>query len=474
VPELSENLIELSGPDGLRTWLAHQRWFAAKTQTITAVASLDSVPLLASPRVELLLAQVRFSQGTHELYQLPMVAPDGSEGTAEAAGNPGADPGVEGGGTGETLAGWTDGLVNPLTARSLMRLIDSDADLESQHGRMRFRSIGGVAPVPPGASVRPVSVEQSNTSLVVGDSVMLKVFRRLEPGINPELEMVRFLQNHGFDAMPALHGFYEFEGASLAATLGIATALVKDGSDGWELALTELIDDPQRFADRVAELGELTAYMHNTLASDSADPAFAPEEPSHETLTLLTARIDDELEQLFRRLPDTPMFEEIRARGDDVRELLALYPTVGSAGTRIRTHGDYHLGQTLYTPRGWVVLDFEGEPALALPTRRTKRSPLRDVASMLRSFDYAIYAEPMLRGRPAPAEIGPALRQRYLDAYLAAIDPSLLPTGRQTIQNVLAIHEIEKAVYELRYEIDNRPDWAAIPANAIVRLLETS
>ena len=156
----------------------------------------------------------------------------------------------------------------------------------------------------------------------------------------------------------------------------------------------------------------------------------------------------------------------------------------GTAGMSIRTHGDYHLGQTLWAARAavggtppadtgdWVIIDFEGEPARSLTDRRRKRSPLRDVAGMLRSFAYAATAAELLRDTPAPDGWEEQAREQFLDGYLATVEPSLLPSGQAAIDRLLAVFELEKAVYELRYELDNRPDWVGIPVAGIQRLIE--
>ena len=141
----------------------------------------------------------------------------------------------------------------------------------------------------------------------------------------------------------------------------------------------------------------------------------------------------------------------------------------------IRTHGDLHLGQTMLTPEGgWKVLDFEGEPARPLPERRLKRSPLRDVAGMLRSFAYAASASSLQRGAPAPDDWEERARAAFLDSYFATVDSRLLPHGQQNTERLLQIFELEKAVYELRYELNNRPDWVRIPVAGIARLLEVT
>ncbi len=212
--------------------------------------------------------------------------------------------------------------------------------------------------------------------------------------------------------------------------------------------------------------------LHTSLGSDNSDPAFAPDEPSTEALSILTADVDEQIERVFLELPETEAVAPIRGRGQDVREKLNALSHVAAGGRVIRTHGDLHLGQTMLTERGWVVLDFEGEPARPLPERRLKRSPLRDVAGMLRSFSYATAGAKLLRDVEAPEGWEERARERFLEGYHSAVDGSLLPPGQQATEQLLAVFELEKAVYELRYELNNRPDWVAIPVAGILRLLD--
>jgi trehalose synthase-fused probable maltokinase len=215
--------------------------------------------------------------------------------------------------------------------------------------------------------------------------------------------------------------------------------------------------------------------MHSVLGSDSSDPDFAPEEPSTESLSLLTATVDEEIERMFIDLdPDDPALGPLAGRGLDVRERLQALSQIGTAGRVIRTHGDYHLGQTMLTDRGWVILDFEGEPARPLFERRRKRSPLRDVAGMLRSFAYAASAAELQRGVPAPEGWEERARDAFLEGYFETVDSSLLPPSQDATAKLLSVFELEKAVYELRYELNNRPDWVGIPVAGIERLLEES
>jgi trehalose synthase-fused probable maltokinase len=212
--------------------------------------------------------------------------------------------------------------------------------------------------------------------------------------------------------------------------------------------------------------------MHTTLGKGADDAAFSPEEPSAESLGLLTATIDEEIERIFGALPDDAALEPIAGRKEDVRERLSQLTRVGSVGRIIRHHGDYHLGQTLWADEDWTIIDFEGEPARSLPERRRKRSPLRDVAGMLRSFAYAASAARIQRGVEPPPDWEQRARREFLEAYLDTVDPRLLPSGRDAVGRLLAIFELEKAVYELRYELNHRPDWVSIPVAGIQRLLE--
>jgi trehalose synthase-fused probable maltokinase len=317
-----------------------------------------------------------------------------------------------------------------------------------------------------------MGAEQSNSSIVFGERQVLKVFRKLEAGENPELEMLRFLQQHGFRNIAPLEGWYQFNGQLMDATLGVLQTFVAGARDGWELALDEIAED--RLVERLGRLGTVTAQMHNALGSDAGDPDFAPEDPGDEGLSLLVATIDEQIERIFMDLPeDDERLAGITGRGDEIRDRLQMLSHVGVGGRLIRHHGDFHLGQTLLNRDGeWVILDFEGEPARPLLERRRKRSPLRDVAGMLRSFAYVASASDLQRGNPAPEGWEGRARDAFLGAYFEALEPTLLPAGQSATDKLLQIFELEKAVYELRYELNNRPDWVGIPVRGILRLLE--
>jgi maltokinase len=451
LPELDEQV--------LADWLVQQRWFGAKASHVSHLGVLGAVPLREgeSPLLAAALLEARFPAGTHELYQVLL----GARPTGEHWGD-----GVIG-----EAGEWTlyDALADPQATALLGHLLADGAEVSGGAGAVRFSVVDSPSL---GGNVRAMGAEQSNSSIVFDERSVLKIFRKVEAGANPELEMLRFLQSHGFKNIAPLEGWYEFAGELMEATLGVLQAYVADARDGWELALDEIAET--RLIDRLRRLGTVTARMHTTLGADATDADFAPEDPGDEQLSLLVATIDEQIEQIFMRLPEgDERVAAIAGRGEEIRDRLRLLAHTGVGGKLIRHHGDYHLGQTLLSREGdWVILDFEGEPARPLLERRRKRSPLRDVAGMLRSFAYVASASEIQRGRPAPDGWEARAREAFMSAYLDAIEPALLPASEAGTGKLLQIFELEKAVYELRYELNNRPDWVGIPVRGILRLLE--
>ena len=399
------------------------RWFAAKDR-VPEEAEVVGVPV-EDGLVALAIVEVRFGAGTHEHYQVALGADD--------------------------------------------RPVDA---FDRPEVAARLASLAGVPAE--GARVTPLGVEQSNTSVVLDELHVLKLYRRLEAGPNPELEVLAALGAQGFENAPRLEGALTTSGPPLETALASVTALVPSVGGGWELVLESFRDDPSWLPERAWRLGEVTAALHAALAAHDTEPQFAPEEPSGEALGLLAAEIDEEIGSTFASLPEDDALGAVAHRSEDLRDLVQELAAVGPSGLAIRTHGDYHLGQVLWTPDGdWVVIDFEGEPARSLPERRRKRSPLRDVAGMTRSFAYVGDASLLLEGIEAPPGWVEACRTAFVDGYLASADERLLPSSRGGFDRLLALYELEKLVYELRYETRNRPDWAAIPIVGMLRLLET-
>jgi trehalose synthase-fused probable maltokinase len=456
-----------SQPEGidleqLTEWLVERRWFASKSRELSQVGVID-MPLLdpEAPQLRIALVEVHFGTGTHEIYQVP-VAVDQDELPEEAR-----IASIDGGA--QTVY---DLLAERRDPPRLLRLIAGGGQVASDDGRVVFAWREGAPPPPEGAAARPIASEQSNSSVVFGENAILKVYRRVEAGVNPELEMLRFLGERGFRHVPELLGWYEYEGRPADATLGVVQEFIADGRDGWELVLDGLAGDPDSLLEPLRALGRTVGEMHTVLASDPTDPVFAPEERGNESLALYTASLDEAIERAFLDLPEDERLEPIAHRGEELRDQLRDLAGIGGAGMAIRVHGDLHLGQVLRSDRGWTILDFEGEPARPLPERRTKSSPLRDVAGLLRSLAYAPLAARLQRDADPPAEWEQRARVEFLDGYLDAIDPTLLPATKREIDQLLAIYELEKAVYELNYELNNRPDWVEIPVAGITRLLE--
>ena len=408
--------------DELLSLVTEARWFAAKDR-VAEEAEVVGVPV-DDGVVQLAIVEIRFGAGTHEHYLVAL-------------------------GTGDEAV---DAFERPEVAARLAALAGVRAE---------------------GARIRSLGVEQSNSSVVLDELHMLKLYRRLEAGPNPELEVLRALANAGFANAPRLEGALTTEGPPLETALASVTALVPSAGGGWELTLESFRDDPSWLPERAWRLGEVTAGLHAALAANDQDPHFAPEEPSAEALGLLAAEIEEEITSTFTSLPADDALGAVAHRAEDLRDLVQELASVGPAGLAIRTHGDYHLGQVLWTTEGdWVLIDFEGEPARSLPERRRKRSPLRDLAGMTRSFAYAGDAGLLLEGVEAPAGWVEACREAFVDGYLASADERLLPSSRTGFDRLLQLYELEKLVYELRYETRNRPDWATIPIVGILRLLE--
>jgi maltokinase len=456
-----DTLLPSISEDDLIFYVRNQRWFASKSREVTHATVVDTAPIRReAPLLVLALLEVRFDTGTHETYQVLLGLRPVADGWADAI---------------TRVAGWDvyGALSDPQLARELVHLMRASATERAGEGTVEFRPLEGFAGLGRElVTARRIASEQSNSSVVFDDELILKCYRRVQAGINPELELVRFLTERGFANVPELGGWYAYLGAPMEATLGILQRYVPGGRDGWELTLDEIAAAPERLLGRLRRLGEVTGNMHRILGSDSSDPAFAPEEPSAESLGLLTASVDQEIEAMFLDLPEHDVVAPIAGRGEEVRERLRQLTYAESLGRLIRHHGDLHLGQTLWADDDWYLLDFEGEPARSLLERRQKRSPLRDVAGMLRSISYAVSAAEIVHGASPPDGWEAHARSEFLEGYLDTVDQGLLPPSRDSVDRLIEVFELEKAMYELRYDLNNRPDWVKIPVDGILRLLE--
>jgi maltokinase len=423
--------------------LREQRWFGAKSREIAGARVIDEAALGADLLES--LVEVSYGASDHDLFQL-----------------------VTGGNLGpEAKRLPRDAVADPAFVERLFSLLRERGELAASDGTIEFCTPEGSGLEARVSEVRPIELEQSNSSVIVDDRLIVKVYRRLEAGTNPELEMLRFLSGREFAFVPRLEGWWSYSGPSLTTSLGIVQRLVPDAVDGWTLALAELRERPEAFLERVGALGTVIGELHRVLASDAADPAFAPEDVRPEALALLMATMEDDIDAVFSSLPESEAVAPIAGRGDAARELLGGLSSAGPVGRRIRNHGDLHLGQALWSRGEWAIVDFEGEPTRSLPRRRQKSSPLRDVAGMLRSFTYAAVIAEV---RDPAVEL--RAREAFLAAYLDVMGPTgILPHG-DTVERLVRIFELEKAVYELRYELAHRPEWVAVPVAGIAQLLD--
>ena len=307
----------------------------------------------------------------------------------------------------------------------------ADAVIERGESVVRFCWDGARA-ARRGAEVRVMGVEQSNSSIVLDDRFALKVFRRIEAGTNPELEMLRFLAAHDFPQIAPLEGYYTYRGPLLDATLGVMQRYIPHASDGWTLAVEALAQGAARSCSTACTTSgsspggctrcsrrlrgprlRARAALRGERRADQGDDRRADRAHLHRAARDRGARAD-------------------LGRAEELRDRLSLLSHHSVGGRLIRCHGDYHLGQTVFGSDGWTVLDFEGEPGRPIRERRRKRSPLRDVAGMLRSFGYAALAsELLLDGPPAAAGWEEQARERFLAAYFQEVDRALLPAGEQ-------------------------------------------
>jgi trehalose synthase-fused probable maltokinase len=451
----------------LGPFLEGRRWFGAHSRELTGVAVRDTAVVQEAPDLlAVLLADAHFDNGERTLYQLLVGLPDA--GTGAGAGSPTGDR------SGGSLRSTRGTMVHdvehaPGLAVALARAAIAGEVAPAASGAVDFRLIAPLA-VDTATVARLLGAEQSNTSVIL-DHVLLKIYRHIEAGLNPELELLLFLTEHGFEHIPELLGWYGYTGDELSATLGVFQRFLADAVDGWSLALEQLGTQPDDFAEQARAMGEVVGAMHYALASDASEPSFAPEDPGPEYLGLVAASAEEQLDEVFAALPDDAGAELVRGRADEIRDRMRILAQGTSAGRLIRTHGDLHLGQMLLAGGRWHIVDFEGEPARSLVERRRKQIPLRDVAGMLRSFSYA---SAMLEadGTGLPEGTEAAVREQFLEGYRSTAEAGgILAASGNSQERLLQFFELEKAIYELRYELDHRPGWLHVPAAGIANLL---
>jgi maltokinase len=441
--------------DELAAWLPRQRWFAGKGTPITGLTvTADTMLVDGDPGLHHLIVTVAQDSGTEQYQLLAGLREQIPDRLRHAVIGPAAPlaPG---------RAGY-DALHDPQLTRWLL------AAMARQHsaGELRFGA-EPAAVIPAGADSLVLTGEQSNTSLVFGEEAILKVFRRPSAGANADLEVSRALARRGSPHVPPPLGWLQGTLAGQPTVLAILSSYLKSATDGWSLAATSVRDlyasEQVRaaeaggdFAPEAHRLGEATAEVHRTLAE-----AFGSSERPPGAYRELAGQM---LARLAAALADVP---ELAAHADLLASAFGELAAIDEPLLVQRIHGDYHLGQVMRTPSGWVVLDFEGEPAAPPAQRQAHASALRDVAGMLRSFDYA--ARRQAPGHPDPDRIRAAAHDWASRNQSAFCDGYAQAGGTDPLKHAVLLRALvlDKSVYEARYEARHRPSWLPIPLESI-------
>ena len=528
--------------DRLIGYLQSQRWFGGKGRQIKSATFIDTTPI-PGDSIEALITQVRveYTEEDPEIYILPLAFADGERANQICDTSPNAVLArvTVVTRTGEKSGCLYDAVLDKDFCKALLQMIPRRRRLRGNSGEFVATPTRAIRSAPlstiTNLEASSMRAEQSNSSIVYGDKLILKMFRRTEPGTNPDIEIGTFLTERvGFSHTPPVVGTLEYRprnGERIA--IGILQKFVPNEGDAWRHTLdalgqyfdralvrqTDEIKDLQRpmpfvarlqqtvippfagelvgpFFENVKMLGQRTAELHVALASNVIDPDFAPEPFSVLYQRSLYQSMRNHSGQMFQLLRSNlsdlrgVILDEALKVLDLRNDILTRFRTLLSrkiSAQRTRIHGDYHLGQVLYTGKDYVIIDFEGEPARPLTERRIKKSPIRDVAGMLRSFHYAAYTS--LFGHLGSAVVRPEdmaamepwariwnvwISSTFLNSYLEHAAPGgFLPANRDELNILLNTYLLEKALYELGYELNNRPDWVRIPIAGILQLVQS-
>ncbi len=498
-------------------WLPRQRWFRGKAREIVALELHDHTVVRPAdgPPALLAVVRVRYARGEPELYLIPL---------SIRPATPGAEPILSLSVQAREVA-FFEALLDEPAALALLDMVGEERQVETALGRFRgekaeaFEHLGGSR-----TPVRRIAAEQSNTSVVFGDRLLLKVFRKLEAGVNPDVEISRFLvERAGFHGVPAPAGEITYSHGAGTAALAALFEFVPNSGDAWTYTLRSLerffaaasrsATDPLtplgreslrrsagEYLGAAQRLGTVTGQLHTALASGKeSDSDFVAEPVTEQDVQRWThdfqKHVGAVLQDAGRRLDAIPGafpaaslgdLAKVVRNGPNLRQMGSDLHLIRELGlTKTRFHGDYHLGQVLRAAGSregeWLVFDFEGEPARPLAERRAKHSPLRDVAGMLRSFDYAVRVAfrqqdtSDLLVRQSLERWAEAWYREVSEVFLAAYreateGTSFVPRDSDGLRRILSAFELEKALYEFGYEINNRPDWIWIPVHGILEI----
>jgi maltose alpha-D-glucosyltransferase / alpha-amylase len=510
--------------EAILRYVRTRRWFGGKGRSVSTLSISEIVPLSREAGC-VVMVDIEYADGEPDRYLLPLAIAQARRAEDEDR-------------AATLIARLKDGYLlyesvqEERFAKTLLDLVGRRRQLKGEEGMIvgtptrMFRELAGNGDLHP----QVLKAEQSNTAIVYGERLFLKLFRRLQPGINTDLEVTRFLNDEtSFEAVPRMAGAIEYRsnGAGEPTTVAVLQSYTRNAGDAWHYTLDvigrffeRVLSDPGAH-DRIAKttpsepllslteketpaivkeliagymadadtLGRRTAQMHLALASRDDVPGFNPEPITPHYQRSMYQHIRTQAVQTMqlarRRAKGVPEAEELLAQESEIQKRIRSILDHKIGGLRIRTHGDYHLGQVLYTGADFVIIDFEGEPSRPLSERRIKRSALRDVAGMLRSFQYAPYAvilgqspSSVIRAEDVAAlESGGKFWQRWVSAaflrayLLESKGAAHLPSTREELRVLLDAHLLEKALYEVAYELNNRPEWVRIPLRGVLELM---
>jgi maltose alpha-D-glucosyltransferase / alpha-amylase len=512
----------------LKSYIPRQRWFGAKSRTITAT-KIEDWAIFNQGVSTLAVVEIQYSEGPSDTYLLTLGLLFGKDAETLREESPNAFLARITANAGDGVL--HEAIFNDTASEALLALITEGTELPSREGiiaGLPSSALSHLKDAGEHAVPRRGSAEQSNTSILFGDKLIMKLFRRQQQGPNPDTEIGRYItESTHFTHIAPFGGSIQYtRQGQEPSTLAMLQGLVSNEGDGWQWTLEELdryyeasavqafphgaLPDQQlsllqlseaqespfarehvgTYLDAAALLGRRTAEMHLALASPTHDPAFMPEPVSsldidrlREELILHATSAFDALKENVARLPDGVLERAglVLSRRTLVLDRFRQLSATEIHALRTRIHGDYHLGQVLRSKGDFVILDFEGEPARSLAERRTKQSPLKDVAGMLRSFSYAAFSALMKYSTRRPEDfhrLEPWTRlweQSVWSAFLRtyceyAKGVSVVPSEPQLFQQLLEAYVIDKALYELAYELNNRPNWVVIPLTGILAL----
>lgn len=467
-------------PDVLEDYLGRTRWFAGKGRPfrVAAVRALAELPgehpNPDTTVVHLVTVEYSDAEGGSEVYQVPL----SSYGEyVEAIGHAFVAAIEHEGGTRYLFDAVHDRYAMALWLRAF---VAAEGSGEARVGGLRFRRVLGGEKLDPALRGSPLSGEQSNSSVRFDDAAIMKIFRKVSPGVNPDIEIHEKLTRGEAESVAALYGWVEIDVDGEVMQLAMLQEFLRTASDGFELAtgsVRTLLADPTQsvedsggdFAGEAARLGEALAQVHEMLRD-----RFPTERRGPEATAALARALNERLDHALGVVP------ELDAQSAKLRAVYSAVAALPGIDVQ-RVHGDLHLGQTLRTSRGWRIVDFEGEPGRPFAERALPDSPWRDVAGMLRSFDYAPGVVQLSRAAPGDVdddderlraargrEWSLRARDRFLEAYTAAIDPSASTADER--RRLLDAYVADKAVYEAVYEKRNRPAWVEIPLAALAEI----